>query len=142
MVGIIGVVLLKFTFIVFELENLSFGHSVACFSLHVACASWLKSNLRPSSQKCRFRHFSFLFLLRMFREFIAQQLRFRHSVACFSLHVACASWLKSNLRPSSEICHFRHFSFLRPLTKVSVSIFHYLKQKTGLNPVSCFNWWS
>ncbi|MBQ9035112.1 MAG: hypothetical protein IJ099_04010 [Alphaproteobacteria bacterium] len=104
--------MIKFYFFIFSVENFIFGHSVACFSLRVACASWLKSNLRLSSEKCRFRNFSFLFLLRMFREFIAQQLRFGHLVACFSLRVACASWLKSNLRLSSEKCRFRNFSFL------------------------------
>ena len=42
------VVLLKFTLFVFEFANLSFGHSVAIFSLCGAVACLLKSNLRPS----------------------------------------------------------------------------------------------
>jgi len=46
----VGIVLLKFTFFIFKFVNLSFGHSVAIFSLRVATASWLKSNLRPSSK--------------------------------------------------------------------------------------------
>ena len=42
------VFLLKFTFFIFSMENLSFGHSVAIFSLCGAVACLLKSNLRPS----------------------------------------------------------------------------------------------
>ena len=42
------VFLLKFTFFVSYIENLSFGHSVAFFSLCDAVARSLKSNLRPS----------------------------------------------------------------------------------------------
>ena len=42
------VFLLKFTFFVSYIENLSFGHSVAFFSLCDAVACSLKSNLRPS----------------------------------------------------------------------------------------------
>ena len=42
------VVLLKFIFYIYSMENLSFGHSVAIFSLCSAVACLLKSNLRPS----------------------------------------------------------------------------------------------
>ena len=41
-------VLLKFTFIIFSVENLSFGHSVAICSLYGAYAYLLTSNLRLS----------------------------------------------------------------------------------------------
>ena len=60
MVEIIGILLLKFIFTVFSVANLSFGHSVAIFSLCGATACLLKSNLRPSSKNNILRLFLFL----------------------------------------------------------------------------------
>jgi hypothetical protein len=57
---LLEVVLLKFTFIIFSAENLSFGHLVASFSLCVAYACLLKSNLRLSSTDNILRLFVFL----------------------------------------------------------------------------------
>ena len=54
-----------------------------------------------------------LVLLRKFRNYIAQQLRFGHSVATFSLWSLSLSLLKSNLRPSSTNNILRLFVFLR-----------------------------
>jgi hypothetical protein len=45
---------------------------------------------------------------------VAEKFIFGHSVAHFSLRVACASQLKSNLRPSSTNNILRLFVFLRP----------------------------
>ena len=54
------VFLLKFTFFIFSMENLSFGHSIAIFSPCGVVACLLKSNLRPSSTKNILRFFVFL----------------------------------------------------------------------------------
>ena len=104
------VFLLKFTFFIFSMENLSFGHSVAIFSLCGAVACLLKSNLRPSSTKNILRFFVFLrlslvgILLKFtFIIFSAENLSFGHSVAICSLYGAYAYLLTSNLRLSLKI---------------------------------------